>query len=138
MTYRSTRFTLPRTCSGDATGHPYIQQIFKDNLLAHYEALLGNVQADYNVPIDLYTAIIDAMDFGEENLTIQLHSPELLYLFEFYICTKNMWHLQPLHLPRMDRHSNTANHHEPPHRERTKLPLHRRLKSMGLAHIILL
>jgi hypothetical protein len=65
-----------------------LHRLFRDNLLAHYEALLGNAHADYIVPNDYYTAIIDAMDFVGDIPTLELHSPELLYLFEFYRCTK--------------------------------------------------
>ncbi len=41
-----------------------LQQLFKDNLLAHYEALLGINQSGYIVPNDFYTSIIDAMKFA--------------------------------------------------------------------------
>jgi hypothetical protein len=54
-----------------------LQHLFKDNLLACYEALLGSAQAGYIVPNDFYTAITDAMDFARENTTFELHSPEL-------------------------------------------------------------
>jgi hypothetical protein len=65
-----------------------LHQLFRDNLLTHYEALLGNAHANYIVLNDFYATINDAIDFSGENLTLELHSPELLYLFEFYRCTK--------------------------------------------------
>ena len=34
-----------------------LQQLFKDNLLAHYEALLGSNRPDYIVPNDFYISI---------------------------------------------------------------------------------
>ena len=56
-----------------------LHQLFRDSLLAHYEALLGSVQANYIAPNDYYTAIIDAMNFTGDNPIL-----ELSYLFEFY------------------------------------------------------
>jgi hypothetical protein len=41
-----------------------LQQLFRDNLQARYEALLGNAHADYSAPNDFYTVFIDAMDFA--------------------------------------------------------------------------
>jgi hypothetical protein len=48
----------------------FLQHLLKDNLPAHYEALLGNVLTDYIVPNDFYTAITNAMDFAREKPTI--------------------------------------------------------------------
>jgi hypothetical protein len=65
-----------------------LHKLFRDSLLAHYEALLGGVHADYLDPNDFYTSINDAMDFARDNPTLELYSLELLYLFELYRCTK--------------------------------------------------
>jgi hypothetical protein len=65
-----------------------LHQLFIDSLLAHYNALFGSVNAYYNVPNDFYSAITYAIDCARENQTIELHSLELVYLFEFYICKK--------------------------------------------------
>jgi hypothetical protein len=62
-----------------------LQRLFKDSLLSHYQALLGNFQANCIVPNIFYTIITYAMDFAGENPTLELHSSEILYLFEYYM-----------------------------------------------------
>jgi len=69
-------------------GGASLHKLFRNRPLAHYVTLLGNAQANYIITDDFYSAITNDMDFTGENLTLELHSPKLLYLFEFYICTK--------------------------------------------------
>ena len=55
----------------------------------HYETLLADAgNKDFTIPNDFYTAISDAIDYAGDATTVELHSLELLYLFEFYRITK--------------------------------------------------
>jgi len=66
-----------------------IPTMLRERLQTHYEALLDdNGNKDYTIPNDVYTAISDAIDYAGDATTVELRSPELLYLFEFYIITK--------------------------------------------------
>ena len=52
---------------------------------APYETDLdANGNQDCNIPYVFYTTISDAIDLAGESNIIELHSPELLYLFEIY------------------------------------------------------
>ena len=52
---------------------------------AHYEALLDDSgNHGYTIPSDFYTAISDAINYVGDATIVELHSPELMYLFEFY------------------------------------------------------
>jgi hypothetical protein len=56
---------------------------------AHYEALLDdNGNQVYTIPNDFYTVIPDAIDYAVDSPIVELHSPELLYMFEFYRIAK--------------------------------------------------
>ena len=44
----------------------------------------ANGNQDYKIPNDFYTTIYDAIDFAGESNGVKLHSPELIYLFEFH------------------------------------------------------
>jgi len=47
-----------------------------------------NGNHDDNIPNDFYTAISDAIYYAGDATIVELHSPELLYMFEFYKITK--------------------------------------------------
>ena len=56
---------------------------------AHYKALLDdNGNQVYTIPNDFYTAISDAIDYADDATIVELHSTELLYLFNFYNMSK--------------------------------------------------
>jgi hypothetical protein len=58
--------------------------MLRESMHAHYEALLDdNGNQDYTIPNDFYTAISDAIDYAGDATIVELHSPDLLYLFEF-------------------------------------------------------
>jgi hypothetical protein len=47
-----------------------------------------NGSQNYNIPNDFFTAISDDIDYAGDTETVELHSPELLYLFNFYKINK--------------------------------------------------
>ena len=66
-----------------------IRALLRESRHAHYEALLDdNGNHDYNILKDFYTAISDVIEYAGDATTLELHSPELLYMFEFYIIPK--------------------------------------------------
>ena len=66
-----------------------IRALLRESLQAHYEALLDdNGNQDYNIPIDFHAPISDAIEYAGDATTVELYSPELLYLFEFYKINK--------------------------------------------------
>jgi len=66
-----------------------IRALLIESLQAHYEVVLdNNGNQDYTIPNDFYTAISDAIDYAGDATIVELHSPELLCLFEFYKISK--------------------------------------------------
>jgi hypothetical protein len=66
-----------------------LRALLGESLHAHYEALLdANGNHGYNIPNDFYTAVSNAIDYAGDTKNMELHSPELLYLFEFYRINK--------------------------------------------------
>ena len=61
-----------------------IQDLPRESLQAHYEKRFDDNGNQYCIiPNDFYTAISDAIDYVGDATIVELHSPELLYLFEF-------------------------------------------------------
>jgi hypothetical protein len=61
-----------------------ISQLFKQSLQAHYELLLEEVgEKEFVTPTDFYSTIFEAIDKANDYPTVELKSPDLLYLFEY-------------------------------------------------------
>jgi len=59
-----------------------IRALFIESMQAHSEALLdNNGNQDYTIPNEFYTAISNAVDYASDAIIVELHSPELLYMF---------------------------------------------------------